>query len=95
LAASVIGTRKDGQSQKLDGQFNQAHWQKGYAKEAGRACIDYAFNVLDWPRVVHTISIDNEPSIRTAEALGSNLLYNVENIPAISDDPHYVYGQDR
>ena len=74
--------------------IHQAHWQKGYATEAGRACIDYAFNVLGWPRVVHTISLDNEPSIRTAEALGSKLLYHVDNIPAISDDPHYVYGQD-
>ena len=70
------------------------HWQKGYAKEAGRACIDYAFNVLGWPRVVHTIAMDNAASIKTAEALESTLLYNVDNIPAISEDPHFVYGQD-
>jgi len=75
--------------------IHKPHWRKGYASVAARACIDYAFNVLNWPRVVHTIAMDNVASIKTAEALGSKLLYNVENIPAISDDPHYVYGQER
>ena len=69
-------------------------WRKGYAKEAGQACTDYAFDVLGWPRVVHTIAMDNVASIKTAQAIGSKLLYTVDNIPAISDDPHFVYGQD-
>ena len=69
-------------------------WRKGYAFEAGRACIDYAFNTLGWTRVVHTISMDNVASIKTAEKLGSSLLYTVDEIPAISKDPHFVYGQD-
>jgi RimJ/RimL family protein N-acetyltransferase len=51
--------------------------------------------VLGWPRVVHTISMDNIASIRTAEAIGSRLLYTIDNIPPISDEPHFVYGQDR
>lgn len=71
------------------------HWQKGYAKEAARACINYAFSILDWPSVSHVIAMDNEASIKTAATLGSRLLCHVDNIPAVSDDPHYVYGQDR
>ena len=74
--------------------IHKPFWRKGYASEAGRACIDYAFNRLDWPRVVHTIAMDNVASIKTAEVLGSRLLYKVDRIPAISEDPHFVYGQD-
>ena len=70
------------------------HWRKGFASEAARACIDYAFNVLGWPRVVHTIAMDNVASLKTAEKLGSKWLYDVDCIPAISDDLHHVYGQD-
>jgi RimJ/RimL family protein N-acetyltransferase len=69
------------------------YWRKGFATEAARVCLDYAFNELGWPRAVHTIAKDNVASIRTAERLGSALLYEIPNIPAISDDPHYVYGQ--
>ena len=75
--------------------IHKPYWQQGYAIEAARACKHFAFNVLEWPRIVHTISLDNLASIKTAEALGSKLLYRVDNIPAISDEPHYVYGQDR
>mgnify|MGYP000114527881 FL=1 len=70
-------------------------WRKGFAKETAQACIDYAFETLGWPRVVHTIAMDNVASLKTAEAIGSKLLYTVDNLPAISDDPHYVYGQDK
>jgi RimJ/RimL family protein N-acetyltransferase len=75
--------------------IHRPFWRRGYAKEAGKACTHYAFNVLGWPRVVHTISMDNIASIRTAEAIGSRLLYTIDNIPPISDEPHFVYGQDR
>ena len=74
--------------------IHRNHWRKGYAAEAGRACINYAFNVLGWERVVHTIAMDNVASIKTAEKLGSSLLYTIDEVPAISKDPHYVYGQD-
>ena len=68
--------------------------RKGYAKEAALACRDYAFDTLGWSRAVHTISMGNAASIKTAEAIGSKLLYSVDRIPAISEDPHFVYGQD-
>jgi len=74
--------------------IHRKFWRQGFAREASRACVDYAFETLKWPRVVHTISMDNIASIKTAEALGSSYLYSVDNIPAISDDPHYVYGQE-
>lgn len=74
--------------------IHKPFWRKGYATESAQACTDYAFSSLGWPRVVHTIAMDNIASIKTAEALGSTRLYTIDNIPAISDDPHFVYGQD-
>lgn len=73
--------------------IHKPFWRKGFAAEAGLACTDYAFEVLGWARVVHTIAMDNEASIKTAEKVGSRLLYTVDSIPAISDEPHFVYGQ--
>jgi len=74
--------------------IHRKHWRKGFAAEAGRACIDYAFNTFGWERVVHTIAMDNAASIKTAETLGSSLLYTIDEVPAISEEPHFVYGQD-
>lgn len=44
---------------------------KGYAYEAAVAAIDYAFDMLGWSDVIHTIAPDNQRSIRLAERLGS------------------------
>ena len=44
---------------------------KGYAYEAAVASIDWAFDNLGWSEVIHTIDLDNIPSIKLAERLGS------------------------
>lgn len=44
---------------------------KGYALEAAVATTDYAFDVLGWNEVIHTIAPENLASIRLAERLGS------------------------
>ena len=44
---------------------------QGYAREAAVASIDYAFDVLGWDDVIHTINPDNHASIKLAERLGS------------------------
>lgn len=45
-------------------------WGKGYASEAARAAIDYAFGPLDWTHLVSLIHPDNHRSARLAERLG-------------------------
>jgi RimJ/RimL family protein N-acetyltransferase len=47
------------------------HSGKGYAREAAIASIDYAFDVLGWSHVIHTIDPENTASIALAERLGS------------------------
>jgi RimJ/RimL family protein N-acetyltransferase len=47
---------------------------QGYAKEAAIASMDYAFDVLGWDKVIHTIHPDNVGSIALAKSLGSSNL---------------------
>jgi RimJ/RimL family protein N-acetyltransferase len=46
-------------------------WGKGYATEAARAAIDFAFEKLGWSEVMHCIELANTPSICLAERVGS------------------------
>ena len=45
-------------------------WHQGFATEAARACVAYAFDVLQVPRVISLIHPKNLPSMRVAERLG-------------------------
>ncbi len=51
--------------------LRRASWGRGYALEAAAASIDYAFDVLGWHEVVHTIAPANRGSWRVAQRLGS------------------------
>jgi len=53
-------------------------WGKGYALEAARACLDYAFGPLGRDRVISLIRPDNHRSIRVAEKIGETLAGEVE-----------------
>lgn len=48
-------------------------WGNGYATEAARAALDYAFTVLKRNRVISLIHPENRASIRVAERLGESL----------------------
>jgi RimJ/RimL family protein N-acetyltransferase len=45
-------------------------WGRGYATEAARASVAYAFETLDQTRVISLIAPENVNSIRVAERLG-------------------------
>lgn len=50
--------------------MDRGHWGKGFASEAARACIPWAFETFDPPRVVSVIHVDNKRSQRVAEKIG-------------------------
>jgi len=54
------------------------HWGRGYAIEAAREALRFAFEELDRDRVISLIRPANERSIRVAERLGSKLAGEVE-----------------
>jgi len=69
--------------------------RKGYAKEAGAACVKYAFEELGWERVIHVIAAENIASIKTAEAIGSKKMYHIPNLPPFGEVNCWAYGQDK
>ena len=46
------------------------HWGRGFATEAGRAALGYAYEVVGAERVISLIRPGNRPSVRVAERLG-------------------------
>lgn len=72
-----------------------AHQGQGYAREAAIACIDWAFEVLDWPDVIHCIDPDNRPSQRLAERLGARNRGPGQLPPPLEDMPIEIWGQSR
>jgi len=59
------------------------HWGKGYATEAARAMVSYAFDGLELGRIVATTENDNVRSIAVMKRLGMT----IERNP--SDEPHW------
>jgi RimJ/RimL family protein N-acetyltransferase len=50
--------------------LSRQHWGHGFATEAARAALDFAFTRLDQPRVISLIRPGNHRSIRVAERIG-------------------------
>jgi RimJ/RimL family protein N-acetyltransferase len=68
---------------------------RGYATEAARATIDWAFETLGWREVIHCIAPDNVASQRVAERLGA-VNRGPGKMPAPYEDyPIDIWGQSR
>jgi len=50
--------------------IDAAYWSHGYATEASRAVLDYAFNTIGLKRIVAVVNPDNIASVRVAQKLG-------------------------
>lgn len=70
-------------------------WGRGYAVEGATAAMDFAFDQLGWPDVIHCIDTDNHNSRRVAEKLGSTLLRQSTLPPPFEHLAVDVWGQTR
>jgi len=70
---------------ELSFAFGKRHWGKGYALEASRAMVGYAFETLKLRRLLGGTALENERSRKLQERLG----YRVER-NAHPDWPGYV-----
>lgn len=61
---------------------------QGYAAEAARAAIDWAWTVLEAPRLISLIHPENAASIRLADRLGERLLRH----DTLDDEPVAIFG---
>jgi len=56
------------------------NWGHGYATEAARAALAYAFTILKRERVISLIHPENRASIRVAERIGERLLDHINHL---------------
>lgn len=72
--------------------FNRDYWHRGYATEAARGCIDYAFHVLDACEVCSIIRDSNIASQKVALRNGMSKADGVmvKHYRGV-DMPHYRY----
>ncbi|HSS49652.1 MAG TPA: GNAT family N-acetyltransferase [Thermoanaerobaculia bacterium] len=76
---------------ELAGSLVRRFWGRGYATEAGRAALDYAFTVLEKDHVISLIYPENRASIRAAERIGETLEGRIQHLGR----EMLVYGLDR
>jgi RimJ/RimL family protein N-acetyltransferase len=57
-------------------RLSSNHWNHGYATEAAKAVLDYAFNTLGLDEIVSFTAVNNQPSRRVMEKIG--LLHHPE-----------------
>lgn len=65
----------------------------GYATEAAKATVNYAFDVLGWTEIVHYIAYENVKSVAVAERIGS--VFDAESPQPKPETPCLVYRQIR
>lgn len=61
---------EDIQEADLGYRFMRNHWGKGYAQEAGTACLKEAFDRFDYTSVIGRVMCPNISSIRVLQRLG-------------------------
>jgi RimJ/RimL family protein N-acetyltransferase len=70
-------------------------WGRGFATEAAIATADWAFDVLGWTEIIHSIAPDNIASQQVARRLGSRDRGPGQLPPSYERDPVDIWGQTR
>lgn len=67
-------------------RFMRKYWGKGYATEAGLACINYGFNTLNLKRIIGNAMIENIASINVLKKVGMTFFENnfLHNLPSVT-----------
>jgi [ribosomal protein S5]-alanine N-acetyltransferase len=76
---------------ELGWHVRRDYWGSGYASEAARHCIEYAFSRLGFPRVIALVRPENASSCRVAEKNGMRS----ERMISWSGYEHRVYVKQR
>ena len=62
--------RSDRNETDLGYRLKTSAWGKGYATEAAKACLEYAFNELKLPQVNACAHVDNKASLKILQKTG-------------------------
>ncbi len=71
--------------------IRRSRWGNGFATEASRAALDWAWKSLDTDHVISIIQPENARSIRVAEKIGEHF----EREDVVNDLPVHIYGIGR
>jgi RimJ/RimL family protein N-acetyltransferase len=71
--------------------MHRPFWRRGYATEAGQACLAWAFDNTNAERVIALVRPENQPSIGVAEKLGMKC----EGRTHYHDFEHLIYAARR
>ena len=69
-------------------RFIRNEWDKGFATESARACLEYGFNHLNMIEIIGRVSDDNKASINVLVKLGMNF-WKAENCIGIENAVYY------
>jgi len=61
------GLKKEKDEVDLGFRFYKKHWNKGFATEAAKACVNYGFLKLKLPEIIGRVYIKNKASIRVLQ----------------------------
>lgn len=75
--------------------ISREYWGQGFATEAARASVDFAFDTLGWKRVIHVILDGNDRSVAVAERVGSRFEKRLPHLPGVTEEEVLVYAQER
>lgn len=78
-------------------RLDKAYWGQGLATEGAKACLDFAFEVLNLHQVVSFTAKINLPSQRVMQKLGMRFMYEFDH-PAVKHSPltgHVLYVVDK
>jgi RimJ/RimL family protein N-acetyltransferase len=75
--------------------YNQDFWHKGYAAEAAKPCISYAFEGLGFPEVFAVVRDTNIPSMNVAIRAGMVARKRIIKHYRGVDMPHIVFSIKR
>jgi RimJ/RimL family protein N-acetyltransferase len=73
--------------------FHRPHWGNGFATEASRAAIKWAWDGTKIDHIISLIAPDNLPSIRIATKIGQS--FERVDVDPIHGEPTHVYGIKR
>jgi RimJ/RimL family protein N-acetyltransferase len=91
---SFVLAKDDARQAQLGYSLARAYWHQGYATEAIRRLLAYAFDELDLHRITAGTDVRNEPSWRLLERLGfrreAHLVENAWFKGAYASEYHYA-----
>lgn len=72
------GLKFDGKETDIGFRFFEKHWNKGFATESAKACLEYGFNELNLHEIVGRAMKENIGSVKVLGKIGMKFIKEME-----------------